>query len=731
MNAETLIGTTLGSYVLQELIGQGTMGGVYLAQQFRSHRQAALKVFWRAAVLDPLYRQEFLQRFCKELELAASLDHPNILPIYEYGEHNGLAYMLMPYVKGSSLEAVLKRQGALPLPKVVHYLEQVSAALDYAHEHGVIHRDLKPANILVTVDDRLLLTDFGLTKLLVEGRTAPMRLSTPDLVDYMAPEQVVGKEIDGRADLYSLGALLYRMVTGRVPFQGQTLMQVAMQHLKAPPAPPRLWRGDVPHAAEQAMLAALAKRRAERYAHAQDLAAAFRLAVAADNVQQEHAKADMPRPGGLARSRLHVPRVQAAPQPYAGATAAVDTVGTRFIAPAQPSTRPPFMAASTDAQAMPRSQVLPEESRAVKLPINPITPPEPAPFHMPGSGGDTTGTFALRYAGQRNGGNTDTFNPVEPVNTGNTGTIKLTGPAKIFTMPVAGQPGRFVTGIVPVSSMVQAKTEAAPAAPKRSLRERLKAAGFALAALLVVLGCVAFLFMHLPLKQASKSYKATSTAGAPDLAATATAQALATEKANIILADPLNQNIHNWPVATGGSIIYVFKDGAYHITNNDDTRGAPAILPGVTLNRPFAYTLTMEEIRGDDGSINNEFGMIIRFNSRLAGGKQITTFYSFEVLNKQGGEYQFWKYDSSQGAAASPWKKLWSHAFGSEFHEGHGPGSVNTFKIFADGKNFTLLVNGKQVGTVQEGSLGSGGVGMLVNLKGTEVAFSNLKLTHS
>jgi hypothetical protein len=139
----------------------------------------------------------------------------------------------------------------------------------------------------------------------------------------------------------------------------------------------------------------------------------------------------------------------------------------------------------------------------------------------------------------------------------------------------------------------------------------------------------------------------------------------------------------------------------------------------------------MEEIKGDDTSINNAFGLILRATSQEKAGKTITTFYTFEVANNKGGEYQFWKYDDSQGSKVNPWKELWHHTFGREFHEGHGSNSINTFKIFAKGKNYTLIVNGKQVGTVQDGSFPSGAVGMLVNQKGTEVAFTNLLLTRN
>jgi hypothetical protein len=137
----------------------------------------------------------------------------------------------------------------------------------------------------------------------------------------------------------------------------------------------------------------------------------------------------------------------------------------------------------------------------------------------------------------------------------------------------------------------------------------------------------------------------------------------------------------------------------------------------------------MEEIAGDDTSTSNSFGMIIRFSQKTQNSKTITTFYSFEVVNVQGGEYQFWKYDDSQ--ANSPWTTIWHQPFGSEFHQGHGPKSVNTVKIFAEGKNFTFTVNGKLIKTVQDGSLTGGTIGMIVNYNGTEVAFKNLLLTRN
>nr|MDQ2713671.1 protein kinase [Chloroflexota bacterium] len=291
MNAESLIGVSLGTCVLQHLLGQGGMGAVFLAQQSRPRRQVAVKVLFPVTSLNPNQLASFLERFRRETDAAASLQHPNIMPVHEYGEQGGLAYLVMPYIDGGTLRDELEREGALPFPRVVHYLEQLAAALDFAHARGIVHRDVKPANILKTAEGRLLLTDFGLVKVLAAEQSAQVRLTgagapvgTPD---FMSPEQVLGEQVDGRADLYSLGVILYQMVTGVLPFRGETPMQVAAQHLQVPPRAPRLLRGDLPIAAEQVLLRTLAKRPADRYMRAQDMAAAFRVALTSAGIRLE------------------------------------------------------------------------------------------------------------------------------------------------------------------------------------------------------------------------------------------------------------------------------------------------------------------------------------------------------------------------------------------------------------------------------------------------------------
>ena len=164
IDSSQLPGQTLGTCAIQRLIGRGGMGAVYLAQQIRPRREVAVKVFMPALLLDNEQRAEFLRRFRREADAIAALDHINIVPLYEYGEQNELAYLVMPYVTGGTLRELLEKRGILPLNDVVSIIEQAAAALDYAHEQGIIHRDLKPGNILFHGDGRVLLPTLDLRK---------------------------------------------------------------------------------------------------------------------------------------------------------------------------------------------------------------------------------------------------------------------------------------------------------------------------------------------------------------------------------------------------------------------------------------------------------------------------------------------------------------------------------------------------------------------------------------
>jgi serine/threonine protein kinase len=766
MNAEALVGKKLGSYTLRRVIGVGSMGAVYLARQSHSRNEYVLKVFWHASSLEPLQYIDFILRFRQEMELVASLNHPHILSVLEYEERDGFVYLVMPYVRVRNLESVLNSQKILSLPEIADYLDQVADAIDYAHEQGVLHLDIKPSNILITNNDKVLITEFALTKTITERQAARIRQFKAGMLDYMAPEQVMGKEPGEKADLYSIGAVLYHMVTGIAPFQGESMVEVAKKHLQDPPPSPRSKRAGLPLAAEQVILRALSKRTGHRYSHARDLATAFRYALETPSTELELPQkadllsSDMTSSGVYPSYSLFDPQWRTEFSPDIDSDPTLDQ-SQSVLAAAAPAT-PAGAPVNVEDLPLPSNPEPVVEKSSHPLHIvhfNPITPNQETLTY---SGQNTNPGIVMSIPpvqdtwvnpGQNaHPGNVLTIpNVVKPVrdtqdfpkpvvNTGDvltipeteqatTGTImKLTSPAKVVNVPVAGQPGRFMVGLLPVPEIAQPEKGEQPTTPGYTDYLKKNSKIIALALLVVLLlGTMSLWFAH---QHSTSKTPAVTIIKTPDLKATMVAQASATAEANIILSDPLTTNIHNWPLMASGSMLYVFKDAAYHITDNDNSRGAPALLQGLVLQGPFVYTLTMEEIKGDDTSVNNEFGMIFRANIQNKNGKTVTTFYSLEVLNKAGGEYQFWKYDDSQGAHSNLWEKLASHPFGSEFHEGHGSKSINTFQLVANGKNFTLVVNGKKAWTFQDGSFATGSIGMLVNLKGTEVAFSNLLLTH-
>ncbi|HEU5227406.1 MAG TPA: serine/threonine-protein kinase [Ktedonobacteraceae bacterium] len=742
MNAEALIGTVLGTCTLQKLVGQGGMGAVFLAQQSRPRRQVAVKVLLPMTPLSPHQLTAFLERFRRETDAAASLDHPNIMPVYEYGERDGLAYLVMPYISGGTLRDELEREGMLPLSKVVNYLDQMAVALDAAHEYGVIHRDIKPANILMTPEKRLLLTDFGLVKIVAEGRIPQMRLTgagapvgTPD---YMAPEQVIGEEVDARADLYSLGVILYQMVTGTTPFQGETPMQIAAQHLQIPPPSPQMLRSDLPTAAEQVILRALAKRPADRYASAQELANAFQMSLVGTGIPLNTGMTGanpVVTPG--ATGVLFSVNRTAEPGWQTGAMPATRPVGEgggllsrTGLFPAVANNQPKNGGSATMGGGL--------LSRTGKFPQVGTGTGTLFPPAMPGSAATTPPANSLppldaqqssaMTAGLELPKKTNTGALTVPAQMGTGNTMKLTGPVKVVKVPVAGQPGRYLTGILPVTPGMQ---QSESAEEKRQLRPWVKTVGLLIAALLVIFAAVGTYWFTITRPHPTPARSTTQKAvGTPNVQATAMAQATQVAQNNIILADPLDRNIHNWLETPPD--VYAFKNGAYHITDHGGS-GRAAILTTTSFGPTLAYTLTMQEINGNDASANNSFGMVFRFNQTTKNGNNISTFYSFEVVNMKGGEYQFWKYDDGNRAnGASPWTSLWHAPFGPEFHQGHGPQSVNTVKIVMNGDTFTIIVNGKQLNkTIKDGSYQNGTVGMIVNLDGTEVAFNNLLLTHN
>ena len=280
-NFDNLTGKTLGTCILENLIGQGGMGAVYLARQIRPSRYVAVKVLLPNVTTNTSLYKEFLVRFRHEADVVARLEQINIMTIYEYGEQDGFAYLVMPYLPGGSLRDLLARNSALSLQEAAAFIDQAAAALDYAHAHGVIHRDLKPGNFLLSSDGRLVLADFGIARMLQDGDSTFRAaltgtgtfLGTPE---YMAPEMLNGEPVDHRADIYALGIVLFQMLSGQVPFRGNTPFAVATKHLQELPPSLHQINSAIPPAVDNIIHKALAKKREERYISAGAMAQALR-----------------------------------------------------------------------------------------------------------------------------------------------------------------------------------------------------------------------------------------------------------------------------------------------------------------------------------------------------------------------------------------------------------------------------------------------------------------------
>jgi serine/threonine protein kinase len=247
------------------------MGVVYRATDLSLDRPVALKVLTEELANDP----EFRRRFVSESKLAASLDHPNVIPIHAAGEHDGILYIAMRLVPGDDLRTTLRVHGRLEPERAIPLIAQVASALDAAHAHGLVHRDVKPANVLVTPEDHVYLTDFGLSKR-VGGDTQATRTGMVlGTLDYIAPEQIRGQTIGPFTDVYSLGCMITHLLTGEVPFPVRTEEGKMWAHFSEPPPPPSARVADLGNAFDAIVARAMSKRPQDRYATAGDVGAAM------------------------------------------------------------------------------------------------------------------------------------------------------------------------------------------------------------------------------------------------------------------------------------------------------------------------------------------------------------------------------------------------------------------------------------------------------------------------
>jgi serine/threonine-protein kinase len=264
-----VVGKVLGNrYEIISRLASGGMANVYLARCRVLNRPVTIKVLREELAED----KEFLQRFQREAQAVASLSHPNIVNIYDVGEHEGLPYLVMEYVEGEDLKEVIKKRAPFSPQEIASIGAQVCAALAHAHQKGIVHRDIKPHNILITNGGRVKVTDFGLARVLsVPAATVTQSGTVVGSVYYFSPEQAQGQEVDPRSDLYSLGVVLYEMATGEVPFKGDNPISVALKHLQEEPPPVRRRNPAIPQELEQIILKAMAKNPDDRFHSADEM----------------------------------------------------------------------------------------------------------------------------------------------------------------------------------------------------------------------------------------------------------------------------------------------------------------------------------------------------------------------------------------------------------------------------------------------------------------------------
>ncbi len=312
--AEELAGKTLSKYELRERIGRGGMAEVYRAYHAALDRFVAIKILHPFLGEDP----EFKERFEREARSVAQLRHPNIVQVYDFDfdPERELYYMVMEYVEGPTLRTRLMELGfdnqCFTIPEAIQIIRPVAAALGYAHSHNMVHRDIKPANIMLDKDGRIVLTDFGIARI-VSGpamTTSGSMIGTPA---YMSPEQGLGQPGDHRSDIYSLGVVFYQLVTGVLPFQAETPIAVVLKHVNEPLPSPSEFNPDIPHELERILMMALAKSPDERYQNIGEMLRDLDEFAAAHNIPLEGAVS--PTAAGRPRPALLSTGSRARPEP--------------------------------------------------------------------------------------------------------------------------------------------------------------------------------------------------------------------------------------------------------------------------------------------------------------------------------------------------------------------------------------------------------------------------------
>ena len=316
------VGENIGPYRIIEQLGQGGMATVFKAYHANLDRYVALKVLHPAFNAAP----NFEARFQREAKVVAKLEHQNIVPVYDYAEHDKRPYLVMKFIEGDTLKARMDK-GPLSSEEIMKIVDSVGSALAYAHKQGVLHRDIKPSNVLLTTDGQIYLADFGLARMAQAGEStlsSDMMMGTPQ---YISPEQAMGKgDLDQRTDLYSFGVMLYEIAVGKVPFSADTPFSIIHDHIYSPLPLPRTVNPDVPESVERVLLKALAKERDDRFEDSTKLVAAFKDAWSEAGVPMQGSDLSASHAVQIEKEPIAQPQMEAEPTKIASAPTKVAEV---------------------------------------------------------------------------------------------------------------------------------------------------------------------------------------------------------------------------------------------------------------------------------------------------------------------------------------------------------------------------------------------------------------------
>ena len=715
---DELIDTRLGQYHLVELIRRGGMATVYKAYQPSLDRFVAVKVMQHNR--DP----QFAARFKREARAIAQLQHPNILPVYDYNEQNGLLYLVLQYVENGI--TLTDRMGAPIQPlTAVRLMSRVLSALEYAHSRGIIHRDIKPGNVLMPAADWPMLADFGLAKLLND---TSQQLTVPGLAmgtaAYMAPEQALARPVDARTDLYATGVMLYEMLTGRIPFDADTPMVVVTKHIYEEPPPPTEFVADIPPALELVVLRALAKNPDDRFQTAAEMAAAL-------------AEIDLQLQQGESRGQL-TSLYQAGVQAFAAGhwEQAVEHLARLVALDPEYEDGADLLAAAREASARAREEAR-EQIERVRLRRSTM-----GQAHAPSST-----TPATRETGRREPapaiGETSRVTPPPASEEVSRTSAGSAGSSSAGLRPVARETARLETGEVPGSPTPAAGAErlvtvagtdeqharqeaAAPPLPTPAAQPARRRgtifAGSIVALLLLLAGgtYAAGLWPGQAGAPAPTAAPPPTTAAGVQTAAPAqptAAPAQPTAAPTSAPADPAAE-----PPPPAGSVVLTddfskageltgledltrdpefsrgfHAPGVYHLIANNSDETRQVVMPRHMFG-DFTVQIDLWD-DSDDFAGSAALGIIFR-------ARDTERFYAL-LLNPRAGQYTVRRYDGpGQWADLIPWTDSPLVSRGKE---------VTTVRVDAAGDDFTFYLNGQQAGSFSDSSYGQGMLGMIID----------------